>query len=187
MSKKQKILLYKGEENERELLDKEFREYTKNNSSYEMTYEAPPKKKKKPKKEKNDGGIMLLTEIDNNIYGQYQSMVENIKDIQYRIEEADRRVTLKRKDKALRKNDYCVPPVLERLEIRKQAVNQLEGTGIFDTVIQIIKDLIPVAKIIARLVASLIVAILSIDRVKLFIKPKTLDKMDNIVNLALSI
>ena len=32
-------------------------------------------------------------------------MVENIKDIQYRIEEADRRVTLKRKDKKMKRNN----------------------------------------------------------------------------------
>lgn len=180
------LLLYEGEENERMALDEEFYGYRiSDDSPCDEEYVVVTKKKKKKKKEKREPG--LLEEIDNNIYGQYKNMVENIKDIQYRIEEADRKATRKVKAKALRNNDYCVPPVLERLEIRKRAVNELECNGIFDTVTQIIKDLIPIAKIIGRLVASLIVAILSVDRVKLFIKPKTLSKMDNIMKFALSI
>ena len=182
------MLIYKSEEEEQREQDELLGSYIIDD--YKSSEKE--KKKKKKKKKSNDWSYKddeegLLDRIDKNIYSQYTDMVNNIKEIQYRIDEADKKFINRNKEKALRNNDYCVPPVMERLEIRKKATEELESRGIIDTVIQIIKDLIPIARIIARLLASLIVAILSIDRVKLFIKPSTMEKMDKVMNFAMSV
>jgi hypothetical protein len=60
----------------------------------------------------------------------------------------------------------------------------MEGTNFFDRVTDVLNDLLPVCSVIAKLVMSLIVAILSIDGVKYQIKPDTLQKMNTVYGIA---
>ena len=54
-------------------------------------------------------------------------------------------------------------------------------------IIQILKDIAPIIVVIARLVASLILSVLSVDEVKVNISKETLSKLNNIYSKAMVI
>ena len=142
------------------------------------------KKKNKTKKK----SISILNEVDKVIDGTYENIREEIEEIQLKLNIAEQAAKKKAKKKGKRaKQSYETDK--GRMEIRKEIVEQhFEGKGnILDRFNNPLKDLAPIVIVIARLVASLILCILSLDRVKLFIKPETLDKMNTVYKKAMSI
>ena len=75
----------------------------------------------------------------------------------------------------------------ERLEARKQVLSTIESTSLLDRVEEALKCLSPVVIVISRLVAALILAILSFTGIKTHIKPETLEKLECVYKLAMSI
>ena len=73
------------------------------------------------------------------------------------------------------------------INVRKEVIKNMENRNFFERVTGIIQELKPICIIIARLVMSLIVSILSIDAVKYRISPKTLNAMRNVYDLAKSV
>ena len=59
--------------------------------------------------------------------------------------------------------------------------------NLLDKIQSLFKDMVPIVLVISRLVASLILAILSLDIVKTHINPQTLLKMQKIYQLTTSI
>ena len=70
---------------------------------------------------------------------------------------------------------------------RKRILKDMEEKDTMDRLAKMFNDFSPVITLIGRCVALLIIAILSFDSVKRDIKPETLEKMDTIYKIAMSV
>ena len=73
-----------------------------------------------------------------------------------------------------------------RCSVRREIIKEIEGSNFLERAMKILQDLSPIFVIIARLIATLILGILSIDRVKVLIKPETLAKFNKVVEKAMT-
>lgn len=139
------------------------------------------KKKKKKKKETS-----ILVGVDNTLDYTYDSIKSEIEGYQYQIylaeEEARKKVR-----KKLKKDPNYFETSVERLEARKDVIAKIESSSLLDRVEDAMKSLKPVVVLISRLVASLILAILSFTSIKTHIKPETLNKLEAVYKVAMSI
>ena len=147
----------------------------------ERTEKFMSKKKKK--------SISILEEVDKSLNQTYDDLMEEIQVMQIKLNQADQKAAKKAKRKAKKKKDQNAYFELEaeRREIRKKMLEDMSSNNFLERVQNVLKDLVPIVKIIARMVASLILAILSIDSVKVHIKPETLTKLQNVYNSAMAI
>ena len=137
------------------------------------------KKKKKQKKEK------LLYEVDNSLNAQYVGLKDEIEYLQMEWDRTRAKCKKKAKKK-MKKNGGCYPYEYE-LKERKKLIKKMEDSNLFSRTESCLEDLRPICLIIARLIAALIVAILSIDAIKLYLKPETMEKMTRVYELAMSV
>ena len=137
------------------------------------------KKKKKQKKEK------LLYEVDNSLNAQYMGLKDEIEYLQMEWDRTRAKCKKKAKKK-MKKNGGFYPYEYEMKE-RKKLIKKMEDSNLFSRTESCLEDLRPICLIIARLIAALIVAILSIDAIKLYLKPETMDKMTRVYELAMSV
>ena len=138
-------------------------------------------KKKKKKQHKND----FFIEIDRSLDRKYIDLIEEIQFMQADLKREERKVKRKAKKK-LKKGGFYTPTDYDR-KIRRQLVYQMEGTNFFDRATNILNELKPICAVIAKLVMTLIIAILSIDSIKYTIKPETLSSMNRVYTLAKSV
>ena len=136
------------------------------------------KKHNKPK-----GNIIL--EIDKSLDKKYADMLEEIQYMQADIDRAERKAK-KKAFKNMRKGNTFYD-ASKPINVRKEVIKNMENKNFFERVTNIIQELKPICIIIARLVMSLIVSILSIDAVKYRISPNTLHTMRNVYDLAKSV
>lgn len=146
-------------------------------------------KKKKKKGNKQKGGInsiSILNEVDKSLDTSYQNLLEEIQDYQMEIYIADQRARKKARKK-LQKDPYYFNNNKERFKERRKVIQKMESGNFFDRIENFIKELTPIVIVISRLVASLILSILSLDMVKTRINPRTLGKLKDVYELATSI
>lgn len=132
----------------------------------------------KKKKEKEN----LLYEFDQSLDQKYVGLLEEIQFMQADLKREERKAKKKAKKKMQKGNTFY--DARGEIQVRQQIIREMEGGNFFDRVIVAINDLRPICLIIARLVMSLIISILSIDAVKYRIKPDTLNKMHSVYNVA---
>ena len=143
------------------------------------------------KKKKEKKSISILNEVDKTINGTYENLREEIEEMQLQLhiaeEEAKKRAkkAAKRKKGRKAKDFYDADDV--RKKVRREMVEKIEGNNFLDRAMAFLKDISPIFVTIARLIASLILCILSIDIVKVNIKPETLDKMTKVYEKAMSV
>lgn len=131
----------------------------------------------KKKKEAN-----ILYEFDKSLDQKYVGLLEEIQFMQADIKREERKAQ-KREKKKMKKGNTFYDPRAE-VRVRQQVIREMEGGNFFDRVIQAINDIRPICMVIARLVMTLIISILSIDSVKYRIKPDTLNKMHSVYDMA---
>lgn len=141
-------------------------------------------KSKKNKKKKKKKEISIINEIDRNLISQYEMMIEDIETYQYQMYLADKKAKKKLKKKKKKENGFY--DVDDKIKVRKKIVKDMEEKDYLNQFTEILKDIGPIVVIMGRLIAALILAILSIDSVKKAIKPETLKKMDTVFRLAIS-
>ena len=125
-------------------------------------------KKKKSKKKKGN----LTYNMDDMLNYQYLSLVNEKKG----------------KKKALENfNGKGFYPYEYQLSARERVVSEMENTGFIDRIIKCFDEISPIVKLISRLVAALIVAILSVSQIKGRINKNTLNKLQNIYEFAMSV
>lgn len=124
----------------------------------------------------------LLYEFDKSLDQKYVGLLEEIQFMQADIKREERKAK-KKATKKMRKGNTFYDPRGE-VHVREQIIREMEGGDFFDRVIQAINDVRPICIIIARLVMSLIISILSIDSVKYRIKPDTLNRMHSVYDVA---
>lgn len=136
------------------------------------------------KKQKQSKGNIIL-EIDKSLDKKYADMLEEIQYMQADIDRAERKAKKKAFKNMKKGNTFY--DASKPINVRKEVIKNMENRNFFERVTGIIQELKPICIIIARLVMSLIVSILSIDAVKYRISPKTLNAMRNVYDLAKSV
>ena len=139
--------------------------------------------KKKGKKKKS---ISILQEVDKSLNGTYEDLMQEIEVMQLQLNIADNKARKKAKKKGKKNPTYYNYDKL-RKEAREEVIRKMEGDNFLDRIYKILNDIAPVITIIARLVASLILAILSFTRIKVNIKPETLEKLNVVYKKAMAI
>ena len=134
-------------------------------------------------KKQSKGNIIL--EIDKSLDKKYADMLEEIQYMQADIDRAERKAKKKAFKNMKKGNTFY--DASKPINVRKEVIKNMENRNFFERVTGIIEELKPICIIIARLVMSLIVSILSIDAVKDRISPKTLNAMRNVYDLAKSV
>lgn len=143
-------------------------------------------KKKQKKKKKGGQSISILQEMDRNMDTTYKNLLQEIEDYQMEIYIADRKAR-KKERKRLKKDPYYFVNNKERIYQRSKVVKEMEGKNFFDRIEKALKEFAPIIVLISRLVAGLILSILSLEPVKRTIQPKTLNRMKSIYELSTSI
>ena len=138
------------------------------------------------KKKKQNKRISILKEYDSMMNDTYDDLLEEIQDMQMIIASEDRKIA-KRAKKAAKKGKGYYNVNLEKRKVRQHVIGKMEETNWLDRIIQILKDIAPIIVVIARLVASLILSVLSVDEVKVNISKETLSKLNNIYSKAMVI
>lgn len=138
-----------------------------------------PKKNKKRK-------ISILSEIDTTLNNTYDNIIEEVQDMQLQLFEAEEKARKKAKKK-IKKDPNYFGNSEERLNARKEIIQRIEGDSLLERIERSFKDIAPIVIIIARLVASFILAILSFEPIKLHIRPETLRKLQSVYETALRI
>ena len=147
------------------------------------------KKNKKSKKEKAFESFNLdvgnIDSFHSKLDKQYQEIVGDIEDIQYKIYLADKKKQKKQKKKMKKGNISFYEPKSKKA--RLWAVEELTGEKMFNTIKTLLMDLKPIVVIIAKMVMALIVSIMSLDIIKEKISTSTLSKIDSIYNMCKAI
>ena len=138
------------------------------------------------KKKKETKKVSILKEYDNMMNDTYDDLLEEIQDMQMIIASEDRKIAKKAK-KAAKKGKGYYNVNQEKRKVRQHVIGKMESTNWMTRIMQILKDIAPIITIIARLVASLILSILSVDEVKVNISKATLAKLNNIYSKAMVI
>lgn len=138
---------------------------------------------KKKKKDKANG--VFLKDIDRSISKSYDGIIEEISMYQSMLKTYDRKALKKaRKRSSIRKG---ITYDMLRREGRMNILRDIEDSNILARIQNIFNDLVPVVILIARLVASLILSILSIPAVKVHISEGTLALLTSIYQKAMEI
>lgn len=138
---------------------------------------------KKKKKDKANG--VFLKDIDKSISKSYDGIIEEISMYQSMLKTYDRKALKKaRKRSSIRKG---ITYDMLRREGRINILRDIEDSNILARIQNIFNDLVPVVILIARLVASLILSILSIPAVKVHISEGTLTLLTSIYQKAMEI
>ena len=138
---------------------------------------------KKKKKDKANG--VFLKDIDKSINKSYDGIIEEISMYQSMLKTYDRKALKKaRKRSSIRKG---ITYDMLRREGRMNILRDIEDSNILARIQNIFNDLVPVVILIARLVASLILSILSIAAVKVHISEGTLTLLTSIYQKAMEI
>ena len=135
------------------------------------------------KKDKANG--VFLKDIDRSISKSYDGIIEEISMYQSMLKTYDRKALKKaRKRSSIRKG---ITYDMLRREGRMNILRDIEDSNILARIQNIFNDLVPVVILIARLVASLILSILSIPAVKVHISEGTLTLLTSIYQKAMEI
>ena len=147
------------------------------------------KKKKNKKTQKTKKSIMLLSEIDTSMNGTYDTLIEEIQEMQLRINIADAKAMEKQRKKMIRQDMGVIPYYVskDRVKARERELKRMEETKFLDRIEDTFKNLVPCVILIARLVAALIIALLSVEPIKRIISPVMLNKLNSVYKLAMSI
>ena len=141
-------------------------------------------KKKKKKKVKST----FITAMDNTLERTHEDLVSEIQRLQSELALSDAEIRKKEK-KRLRKELGVIQyyTCKKQVEARRKLIKEMEQTSLLERVEASFHQIIPVVIMIARLIASLILGILSIDGVKKHISTDTLNKMNSVYRVAMSI
>ena len=141
---------------------------------------------KKKKKKKNTS---VLHEVDNTLSKTYNDLMDDIHRMQAQLAIADTKAKKKlhKYNKKHPGNANLYNNDSFRAHVRNEIIKDMNKTNFLDRAYRALQDLAPIVIIMARLIASLILSILSMDIVKVHIKPATLEKMTRVYNTAMAV
>lgn len=136
-------------------------------------------KKKKNKKK--------LKKFDTKLNMKYSDLVKEINDMQKYLNKVDKKAKKKAKKKS--NGDYNLYKKIYKNDVSRAKARRkvMEDETFFDNLERTIKDVEPAAKFISRIIAGLIVTILSISFVQLNISPQQMETLDNIYRISMKV
>lgn len=137
------------------------------------------KKSKKNKKR--------LKKLDANLNVKYSDLVKEINSMQKYLSKVDKKAKKKAKKKA--NGDYNLYKSLYKNDVSRAKARRkvMENENFFDNLETTVKQIEPTAKIISRIIAGLIVTILSISFIQLNISPEQLNALDKIYTISMKV
>ena len=137
------------------------------------------KKSKKNKKK--------LKKLDTNLNVKYSDLIREIDSMQKYLNKVDKKAKKKAKKKA--GGDYNLYKSLYKNDVSRAKARRkvMEDESFFDSLETTVKQIEPAAKIISRIIAGLIVTILSINFVQLNISPEQLNALDKIYTISMKV
>ena len=140
----------------------------------------------KDEKKKIHLDIEAMKKIDFSLDNEFSNVIDEIEKIQQDIVDADKKARKKlKKEFKKSRNEFYVNRY--SVEARRNAASKISNRGYFQMIQEWLKKGYKIAIIIARLLSTLIVSILSLEPVQRSIRPETLKEMVNIYNIAMSI
>ena len=148
------------------------------------------KKKKKQKKNQYDYQSILFNLAENSskrrLRKDFDSAINEIEEYRFTLQEIDK-LQDKKKRKEINKKQRDFYTQMEAIKERKKMAKKWEKNGFLDRMAKVLTGVIPAVKTIAKLVMVLIISFLSIDAIKGFISPETLDKLTTVFHLAMAV
>ena len=140
------------------------------------------------KKKKKKTSMNLLKEVDKSLENTYEDLMTEIQQIQLELNLKEKKA-VKKQRKMLREDMGIIPyyTAKDRVKARMEAIEKIEEKNLLERVERCYKKIIPIVIVIARLVASLILSILSFAPVKWSMRPETLNKMNRVYQLSMAI
>ena len=138
------------------------------------------------KKKKKNREISVLEEVDKVLNSTYEELKKEIEEFQIRINIADQEAKKKAK-KAMKKKNQVYDITAIQKNVRNEIVKEIEGNNFLDRCVAFLQDMVPILTVITRLIASLILSIMSLTCVKVRIKPETYEKFKNVYDIAMKI
>jgi hypothetical protein len=138
------------------------------------------KHKNKHKKTEND----LLYSVDYMLDNNYVDVMNEIEMYQAEIKRADKKAKKKAMKKFNKKGFY---PYEYQVHAREHVIQEMSDSSFMDRIINALNQMTPVVLILSRLVAALIVSILNLSIIRSKISKKTLRKLENVYNIAMSL
>ena len=140
-----------------------------------------PKMSKKKKTKKK------LKKFDANLNMKYSDLMREIDSMQKYLNKIDKKAKKRAKKKA--KGDYNLYKSLYKNDISRAKARRkvIEDKTFFDNLETTVKQIEPAAKIISRVIAGLIVTILSINFVQLNISPEQLNALDKLYTISMKV
>ena len=148
-------------------------------------------KKKVKKMELETVENMSITDIlDPYLTNNHRTLVEEIQAVQIKLDEKERQIKKKRK-KEMKKKKKKGANVKDfksvQWEARKEILDEMNETNLLERVYQTLSDFVPIVIVIARLIITLIDAILNLNWVKVRISPEMLKKIEKVYKKAMSV
>lgn len=138
---------------------------------------------KKKKKKKQNADDEFLINIDRSLDRKYIDLIDEIQLMQADLKREERKAR-KKQTKKLKKGGKFYSTNEIDYRVRQKLICQMEGTNFIERAINVLNELQPVCAIIAKMVMTLIIGILSIDSIKYTIKPETLSGMHRVYTIA---
>ena len=136
--------------------------------------------------ERKNREISVLEEVDKVLNSTYEELKKEIEEFQIRINIADQEAKKKAK-KAMKKKNQAYDITSIQKNVRNEIVKEIEGNNFLDRCVAFLQDMGPILTVITRLIASLILSIMSLTCVKVRIKPETYEKFKNVYDIAMKI
>lgn len=145
-------------------------------------------KKKKKKHKKNNDSLAIFDvkpskKSKKKLNKEFSDIIEEIERSQIILYEADRKARKKERKKINKKKAEFYTD-MESIKCRAKLAKRWEKKGFLDSLLEILSKAFPVVKSIATTVCTLILAFLSVDKIKSMIQPKTLNKICKVFNVA---
>lgn len=151
-------------------------------------------KKKNKNKKKHQNSYLLNSEFSGGrikskkaLKKDFVNTIDEIESYRIRLYEADKKGKKRKKRKEITKEEKEFFTNMEGLKERQKISKDWEKNGFLDRMIHLLKEAAPLIKTIGKLLASLILAFLSMESIKEKIKPETLSKLSTLFNVAVSL
>lgn len=149
------------------------------------------KKKKKQKKYQSNYQRVLFNITDDTskkrLRKDFNSAIDEIEEYQLTLDEIDKLHGDKKKRKEINRKQRDFYTQMEAIKARKKMMKKWENDGFLDRLVNVLNDVIPAIRKVAKAVMLLILSFMSIDAIKRFISPETLNKLATVYRLAMAI
>lgn len=146
--------------------------------------------KKSKKRNKKNLSYSELMEVykdvtPTDLNKRMKKTIKEIEDYQMRLYESDKR-NRKKSRRKINQEEASYYKEMEAIRTRKKLCNKWENSGFLENILAQLQQMVPMVKLLAKAVASLILTFLSFDAIRSIIKPGTLNLLTTIFDIAVA-